>query len=134
MQVLQKLKPLALLVLRIALGVLFILHGYPKLHDPGRWMAMFPKFGYPGYFAYITGVLEVFGGALLILGLVTRVAGLLLAIEMCFAVAALTHAHIPYGANYEVTILLGAGALALAGVGAGLLSVDHAVFESKWKR
>jgi uncharacterized membrane protein YphA (DoxX/SURF4 family) len=38
--------------------------------------------GFPSYFAYISGILDVFGGALLGLGLFTRGAALLLAIEM----------------------------------------------------
>ncbi len=31
MQSMEKLKPLALLLLRLALGVIFAFHGYPKL-------------------------------------------------------------------------------------------------------
>src|SRR5437016_4861250 len=82
MQFLEKLKPLGLLVLRWAVGASFLYHGYPKLSDPARWLKAFPAMGFPSYFAYISGILEVFGGGLLILGLFTRGAALLLAIEM----------------------------------------------------
>jgi len=62
MQFLDKLKPLGLLVLRVALGAAFLYHGYPKLSDPARALKAFPGYGFPSYFAYISGVVEVFGG------------------------------------------------------------------------
>lgn len=34
MQHLEKLKPVALLLLRLGLGVIFVYHGYPKLFGP----------------------------------------------------------------------------------------------------
>jgi putative oxidoreductase len=132
MQFLEKLKPLGLLALRLSLGLSFIFHGYPKLiGDPARWLKLFPTFGFPSYFAYISGVLEIFGGGLLILGLFTRGAALLLAIEMGLAVF---RYHIPnagiYAVGmYEFPLLLGAGSLALATTGAGLLSIDAFTFE-----
>jgi len=80
MQSLEKLKPLALLLLRLALGIIFIFHGYPKLFTHTREsMQMFEHMGFPGYFVYVAGALEFFGGIVLIPGLFTRIAGLLLA-------------------------------------------------------
>jgi len=135
MQFLEKLKPLGLLVLRVALGTAFMFHGYPKISDSHRWVQMMPKMGFPGYFAYIAGVLETFGGGLLIIGLFTRGAALLLAIEMA---AALVKTHIPavgiYAVGkYEVPLVFGAAALALATTGAGLISLDALTFESSRK-
>ena len=72
MQFLEKLKPLGLLVLRLVVAACFLYHGYPKLSDPARWLKAFPSMGFPSYFAYISGILEVFGGGLLVLGLFTR--------------------------------------------------------------
>lgn len=132
MQFLEKLKPLGLLVLRVALGASFLFHGYPKLSEPARWLKAFPGFGFPSYFAYISGILEVFGGALLVLGLFTRGAALLLAIEMGLV---LGRTRIPavgvyaFG-QYELPLLLGAMALALATTGAGAISIDAFTFES----
>src|SRR5258706_15116646 len=111
MHFLEKLKPLGLLVLRIVLGVIFMYHGYPKLFsDPARGVQMFAKMGFPGYLAYLAGVLELFGGGVLIVGLFTRGAALLLAIEMGVAVA---RVHIPASgiydlSKYELPLLLGA--------------------------
>jgi len=64
MQFLEKLKPLGLLVLRLALGASFMLQGYPKLSEPAHWLKAFQSYGFPSYFAYISGILEVFCGGL----------------------------------------------------------------------
>src|ERR1700684_860052 len=80
---LEKLKPIALLFLRLGLGIIFIFHGYPKLFTHSQQtVEAFVKMGFPAYFAYIAGVLEFFGGIMLVVGLFTRIAGLLLAAEM----------------------------------------------------
>jgi putative oxidoreductase len=133
MQTLEKLKPVALLLLRITLGVIFLYHGLPKLSHSQQWVQNFRHMGFPGYFAYISGVLEVFGGALLSVGLFTRIAGLLLAIEMGMAITKV-HGLLSNPANvkaYEFPLSLGAAAFVLATVGAGLLSIDHALFERR---
>src|SRR3984893_19557430 len=132
MQFLEKLKPLGLLALRMAIGACFIFHGYPKLSEPARWLKAFPGFGFPSYFAYISGILEVFGGGLLIVGLFTRGAALLLAIEMGFVLGRATIPSVGIYAfgRYEFPLLLGAMALALVTTGAGAISIDAFTFES----
>jgi putative oxidoreductase len=128
---LEKLKPLALLLLRAAMGIIFISHGYPKLFGHTRdMMPFFERVGFPAYFVYIAGVLEFFGGITLILGLFTRITGLLLTVEMAMA---LWRVHLPQGPitqvkNYEFPLVLAAAAFALATVGAGMISLDHAIF------
>src|ERR1700739_2296320 len=80
MRLLDNLKPLGLLVLRVALGAAFVFHGYPKIADP-VYALKAASYG-PGYLGYAAGLLEVFGGGLLIAGLFTRGAALLLTIEV----------------------------------------------------
>src|SRR5256885_9736722 len=83
MNSLDRLRPIGLLVLRIALGAIFLTHGYPKLVRPNPEMQhMFAQHGLPAQFVYVAGILESFGGALLVLGLFTRPAAVLLAIAM----------------------------------------------------
>src|ERR1700722_10280501 len=82
MQYFDKLKTRSFFVLRFAVGVIFIFHGYEKLSDIPHFLQAFPGYGFPSYFAYIAGYLEVVGGGLLILGFFTRGIGLILAIEM----------------------------------------------------
>jgi putative oxidoreductase len=128
MKFLNALQPLGLLVLRVTLGIIFLSHGYPKLaHAGGGGMqGFFVQHGLPGYFVYAAGILETFGGGLLILGLFTRAAGLLLAIEMGVAIWKV-HSGGGYLAvhNYEFPLALAAACFALATVGAGLVSVDE---------
>jgi putative oxidoreductase len=130
MNSLEKLKPLGLLLLRWGLGVIFIYHGYPKLIHTREFMEQVIRIGLPSFFAYIVGVLEFFGGALLIVGLFTRVAGLLLAFEMLIAI---WKVQLPQGGiytveKYQFQLAVGVGAFALAAVGAGLISLDHVFF------
>ena len=137
MEALEKLKPLALLLLRCALGIIFIYHGYPKLFgNTSGTMQGFVHMGFPSYFAVIAGVLEFFGGCLLIAGLFARITGLLLAGEMVIALwrvhGALSN---PMAVNnYELPMALAASAFALACLGAGMISLDHAVFGSRGGR
>ena len=136
MEILEKLKPLALLILRAGIGIIFIYHGYPKLfthtHDI---MAAFQRMGFPSFFVYIAGVVEFFGGIVLILGLFTRIGALLLAGEMAIAVLKV---HLPQGAitdvkNYEFPMILAVACFALATIGAGLISIDHAIYRGGGK-
>jgi putative oxidoreductase len=136
MKSLNALQPLGLLALRAVLGLIFFSHGYPKLAHSGAGMQeFFVQHGLPGYFVYISGVLEVFGALLLVLGLFTRAAALLLAIEMAVAIWKV-HSIGSYLAvhNYEFPLAMLAGSFALATVGAGRLSLDHPLFEGGGSR
>ncbi len=133
MHLLEKLKPIALLLLRLGLGFIFIYHGYPKLVHIHQTVREFPHMGFPPYFAYIAGILEFFGGWLLIVGLFTRVTALLLAGEMAIAII---RVHLPQGgilamSNYQLPLTLAVAAFALVAVGAGAISLDRAIFKGK---
>jgi len=131
MRSLEKLKPLALLLLRVAIGIIFVYHGYPKLfwrtHEA---MQTFAHMGFPRYFAYISGVIEFFGGCMLIAGLFARVAGLLLAGEMVIALWKVSGivSHPRAVGGYELPLMLAVGSFAIAALGSGLISFDHALF------
>ena len=132
MNFLARFRPLGLLALRIALGVIFITHGYPKLIRSNVEMQhLFIQHGLPAQFVYVAGVLEAFGGALLVLGLFTRPVALLLAIEMAVAIwkmhssGGILAVHL-----YEFPFALGAACLALATVGPGAVSVDEGLLGS----
>jgi putative oxidoreductase len=135
MKSLNALQPLGLLVLRLVLALIFFSHGYPKVaHSAPGMQSFFVEHGLPGYFVYISGVMEVFGALLLALGVFTRAAALLLAIEMGIAIWKV-HSAGGYLAvhNYEFPLAMLAASFALATVGAGRLSLDHLLFESKGK-
>jgi putative oxidoreductase len=128
---LDKLQPFSLFVLRVALGIIFLYHGYPKLmHTHGNLQGVFVEHGLPGYFVYVSGILETFGSGLLLLGLLTRFAALLLAIEMCVAIWKVHSLHGIYAVHdYEFPLALATACFVLATVGAGWISVDHPIFE-----
>jgi putative oxidoreductase len=134
MESLEKLSPLALLLLRAAIGIVFLFHGYPKLFVNAHGaMQGFEHMGFPTYFAVISGVLEFFGGCMLLAGLFTRVAALLLAGEMVIALWRVHHMFsepMKVGA-YEFPMVLAAGAFALACLGAGEISVDQVIFGAR---
>ncbi|HVA72836.1 MAG TPA: DoxX family protein [Candidatus Limnocylindrales bacterium] len=128
----EKLKPLALLLLRLGLGIIFVYHGFPRLfthtHEALR---AFPHRGFPSYFVYIAGIVEFFGGCLLIVGLFTRIAALLLAGEMAIAILKV---NLPQGgvlavSNYQFPLALAVAAFTLVAVGAGAVSLDRAIFK-----
>jgi putative oxidoreductase len=134
----EKLRPLSLLLLRVGLGVIFIHNGYPKF--VGRRQEHLDEMVYvnhlPAYFAYIAGVLEVGGGALLIGGLFTRITGFLLACEMAVAMwKGEQFFQNPFAVDkYELALALGVGALALATFGSGPVSLDAAIFGTRGSR
>jgi putative oxidoreductase len=133
MNALDKLRPMALLLLRAALGVIFIYHGFPKLFgDTALYTRSFVSYGLPGYLSYAAGMVELFGGTLLLLGLFTRVAGLLLTAGM---VVALWKSHPGAGLlainEYEFHLALLGAAFVLATTGAGPLSLDFAIFRKE---
>jgi putative oxidoreductase len=124
----------ALTILRVALGFLFAAHGWQKFNE---WtiagtQAAFAQMGVPAanLTAPLVAGLELAGGIALILGVLTRVVAALLAVNMIGALI-LVHAAAGVYADkggYELVLLLGAAALALALTGAGRISVDRALF------
>src|SRR5579859_3397434 len=127
MKFLNSFQPLGLAILRVALALIFIYHGYPKLVRADALMReFFIQHGFPGYCVGLAGILECVGGALLLIGLFTRPAALLLAVEMLIAIWKVKLVHGVFAVNeYQFELVLAAACLALVTVGAGSLSVDH---------
>lgn len=82
----------AKLLLRLAVGFLILLHGISKIQGgPGFILDIVEKAGLPNPFGYLVYVGEVVAPLLVIVGLWTRLAALVIAINMVFAIA-LVHA------------------------------------------
>jgi putative oxidoreductase len=77
----------AMLLTRLALGQVFILTGWGKLHDIAGTAKNFEKWGFPApeLHATMAGTVELVGGCLLVLGLFTRVGAVMLATTMLVA-------------------------------------------------
>ena len=126
MRFLEKLRPLALLLLRCGLALVFVYHGYPKLFGKTAvFVSAFQRLGLPWYFVYIAGAIEVFGGLMLLLGLYTPVAAALLLLDMGAAMWKYNFNEGIYAVReYELPLVLGLAALTLATTGAGTFSLD----------
>ena len=132
MKALSALQPVALLLMRVVFGVIFISHGYPILtHRTGATQTLYAQHGLPAYVALVVGVIDVFGGGLLLLGLFTRGAALVLALETVLLILRVYTPHSYFALNeYGFPLVVAVGCLALATIGAGSLSVDFPMFES----
>lgn len=110
-------------ILRFVTGLIFILHGAMKLAAIAAIGAFFGRLGLAPelWWAWFIALLEVIGGAALILGVATRVFGILFAIEMVVAVF-LTGVGRGFSAH-ELEILLAAASLAIALAGSGRWSL-----------
>ena len=119
---------LALLAVRVVVGLTFLLHGLDKLGDLSGTEQGFDGMGIPapGLMAPLVAVLETVGGIALIVGALAPLFAVGLAINML--VAALT-VHVENGffaadGGYELVLVLGAACVAIAIGGAGRFSVD----------
>lgn len=78
------------LVLRLTLGVLILFHGVSKVMNPVRTFdamsGMLISAGLPGYIAYGVFVGEALAPLLIIFGIYSRIGGLLVVVNMLFAV------------------------------------------------
>lgn len=130
----------ALAVLRVALGFVSAAHGWQKFNEYtlAGTQAAFAQMGVPAanIAAPVIATVETAGGIALILGLVTRLAAAALAATMLGAFL-LVHAaagiFVEKG-GFELVLILGAAAVALAVAGAGRFSVDHVLFGRKGSR
>ena len=77
----------ARLLLRLMLGLLILMHGISKIKGgPGFILDVVDKAGLPGPFGYLVYIGEVIAPILVIIGLWTRLAALVIAINMIFAI------------------------------------------------
>ena len=126
MRYLDRLQPLALLVMRIALGAVMIGHGSQKVFGGMQnHVHMVSSLGLPGWMAYLSAGAEFFGGILVIVGLLTRFAALAILINMSVAI---WKVHWKSGllgqGGYQFPLALAAIAFALIFFGAGPIALD----------
>jgi putative oxidoreductase len=124
---LDRLQPLALVVMRLALGAIILGHGYHKvfggLHHHAQFVA---SLGLPAWTAYLSSFTEFFGGLLVLLGLFTRVAAFAICIDLFVAIVKVhLHNGLMGNGGYEFPLALAALAFALTFFGAGPIAIDH---------
>ena len=121
-----------ILVLRLALGISMVYHGYVKFLSGASGLykvgAMLASLGLPGYFEVFgafAAICEFIGGMLVVFGLFTRFGALLLAGVLFTA----TILHIDAGFfAWDYPSQMGFAALAIFFMGGGRYSVDASLF------
>ena len=121
--------PYLALLIRVVIGGTLMIHGYPKLKSSEQSANWMKSMGIPGSTALLAGILEFFGGLLLVIGLIVPIIGILFAIQ--FASITLMKkrkmkaSYIASGKpSYEVDILYLLFSIILIILGAGVLSID----------
>ncbi len=129
----DKYRDKGLLILRIGLGIMFMIHGYPKITggiekwtDIGGAMENLGITFMPAFWGFMASFAEFFGGLLLIIGLLFRPANFLLFFTMF--VAALMHIKSgdPISSAYH-SIEDGIVFLSLIFIGPGIYSLDEKI-------
>ncbi|MFQ5680045.1 MAG: DoxX family protein [Gemmatimonadota bacterium] len=121
-----------LLILRVGLGLVFFFHGWAKLlgHQISFVNEMLQMAGWtlPEAILWLVAIVELAAGIALLLGLWSRTAALVLAIEMVVAVAlfhlrqgffivSIPNVPLAYGFEYHVALVSGLVCVALGGPG-----------------
>jgi putative oxidoreductase len=123
-----------LLLLRLVTGFAFILHGWPKIQNPTGWMG--PEAPVPGAVQLLPAIAEFGGGIVLMLGLLTPIAALGIAITM---IAAIVMAHLsqghpfvdPKGPSWELAASYLVDSIVLLLLGPGRFSIDALLFDRR---
>lgn len=116
-----KMRSLGLLALRIAVGIIFVYSGYGKLGpEHASSIAGFAKLGFSSaeFWVYLSGVLEVLGGLMVLFGVFAGYAATWLAFMMVVGIVAIARTGAPFSGLFMPIMTLGA-CLALVGNGAG---------------
>lgn len=125
MRILDKLQPLGLLGMRVGLGAVMIVHGYPKITNIHGTEKFFSSIGLPWWSAYLSAGAEFIGGILIIIGLLTRPVAVAQLIDMIVAIVKVHWKHGLVGdGNYQLPLTLAALSFALIFFGAGPIALD----------
>ncbi|WP_409478902.1 DoxX family protein [Pseudobdellovibrio sp. HCB154] len=120
----------ALLLVRILMGVALIMHGWGKIQTPFSWMG--PDAPVPGILQFLAALSEFGGGIALLLGLLTSLA--MLGLFFTMAVAVHMHAVIkgdPFVGGYELAALYLVLAIMFIITGPGKFALDGKIFGNK---
>jgi len=125
----------ALLLLRLVVGVAFIWHGSGKIQNPFSWMG--PHAFAPAPFQALAALAEFGGGVMLALGFVTRLGAIGIAAVMAVAIS--MHVFMqraPFisdtgGASWELPAVYLTVMVLIKAIGPGKISVDHHFFGEK---
>jgi len=116
--------------LRLIVGIVFAMHGWPKMTHLTNHIEMVARFGVPlaPVFGTASALAEFLGGIALILGFFTRYAAFFLVCNMAVAIFKV-HLHNGFflapKPGYEYALTLAVASLSLLLSGAGPVSIDR---------
>ena len=118
---------IALLLLRLAIGLIFIAHGWPKIRNLRENAKNFEGMGFkPGTFwGTLVAIVEVVGGLAIFFGLYTQLAVLLIGIEMIVGTFWKMSRGQGLIGGYELDLILLAGCIVLLALGGGMYSIEY---------
>ena len=116
--------------MRLALALVFIVHGFGKFTNMQATIGFFAQLGFPAALAYLASAVELLGGIAMLLGIATRYAGVLLAIVMAVAIFKVTLKQ-GFSGGYEFGLTLLLISLGIAATGPGCISVMKLFTKSK---
>ena len=127
MRYLDRLQPLALVVMRLTVGAIMLVHGSHKvfggLHHHAQMVA---GLGLPAWLGYVSAFAEFLGGLMLLVGFFTRVAACVVCFDLIVAIWKVHwHNGLTGDHGYEFPLALATLAFALIFFGAGPISLDH---------
>lgn len=111
---------IALLVLRLVVGIVFVYHGYAKVTGMEGTIGFFASLGFAPILAYAVAWIETLGGALMILGVGTRVIAPLFAVIMLVAIFMVKDGSF---SKAELDIVLLGASIALFSAGSGAYAI-----------
>ncbi len=115
------------LILRIALGAVFIVHGFAKLTGMEGTIGFFGNIGipFPAFSAWLVALVEFLGGISVLLGIFTRISAALIAVIMVVAMISVKFAQ-GFSGGWEFDFVLFMVAVSLVILGDGDLSLGKA--------
>ena len=126
------------LVMRLVIGVIMVAHGYTKIIPKGalyNFTHMVTRMHLPLWLGYVAAFTEFFGGMLLIVGLLTRVAAFMTAIDMAVAIIKVhLHGGLLGPNSFALPLALLSIALMLVFTGSGWLGLDDFVGKNRVAR
>lgn len=107
-----------ILIIRIALGVVFVAHGWAKFANMEGTLGFFASIGLGAIATYLISTIELVGGILMILGIFTRYVGILFAFIMAGAIATVK-GRLGFFGGYEYELVLLLVSLGMVFLGGG---------------
>jgi len=135
---LNRFEGLGALVMRLVLGIIMVAHGYTKIIPSGALYSFSHtvfRMHLPIWLGYVSAFTEFFGGMLIIVGLLTRVAAFMTAIDMAVAIIKVhLHGGLLGPNSFALPLALFAISMMLVFTGCGWLGLDDFVGRGKGAR